>query len=338
MLSTHSLAQPPLQKVPTVSFEGHSYQARVEETETDLQVWIDCRRSGTKLEAWRTPLYSITFRAGVDRAIQRVYPKHLEVLKDQVVLTDDLGRTYTVDARSGLTPKAFLISGFDDVLRQAENTGLLKAGLKLFEPDRSFAGMRELYTLLTNTEDTPRFILVSAIATWFERRITDFLNETRYPSVELRLRNWLTQWSIESFKMEQISSIIKTRPDQRFIVIFDNSDASLQMTERLLAEYPNKITHVYLREVEQKEHPAGSIPFVTAFDIAVSEVRLRRLSEKEAVVVGHALLDEKDAQVIIPDYAHCPVEYNPCPDVTGDLVKICGLIQERVRAICAGRN
>ncbi len=40
--------------------------------------------------------------------------------------------------------KPYIISGFDDVLRQAENTGLIKASLKILGNDKGFSGMPEI--------------------------------------------------------------------------------------------------------------------------------------------------------------------------------------------------
>jgi len=280
-------------------------------------------RGKTKLENWRVPLSTPIKTLTLDgHTLQAV---------------DERGQVFKVNALTGMLPRPYLISGFDDVLRQAENTGLIKAGLKLFDPDRTFAGMRELYMLMTSEESNPRFVLISAIGIWFERRITDFLKENRYPTVQLRLRNWLTEFSIESFKMARIAEVVYAHPDRRFIIIFDNSAASLQLTKRVQAEYPNTIQNIYLREVEKKDHPVGSIPFHTSFDIALHEVKARRMSSKEAIVIGYALLEEKDGEEIIPHYAYCPKDYSPCASASGELIQVCSRVQDRIRELCSKR-
>lgn len=327
---------PPPTLTPIVQ-QGFSYSVEVGGDERHFVSYLVCRRLRGKVEQWRAPLYRIHYRADVKYDVQQVYVSSLKLDGETIVAQSERGQTYRVELSTGQTPRPFLISGFDDVLRQAENTGLIRAALKLFEPDRTFAGMRELYTLISTQEGEPRFVLVSAIATWFERRISDFLLETRYPSAELRLRNWLTQFSIENFKMAQVAQVIAARPGRRFIVVFDNSAASLQLAQRLMSEYPDTVQAVYLREVEKKTHPYGSVVFHTAFDIALNEVRERRLSEKEAVVVGYALLEERDSEKLIPHYAFCPKDYAPCADAQGDMIKICRLVEEKVRAICAQR-
>ena len=53
--------------------------------------------------------------------------------------------TLLLSVQLGANEKPLIISGFDDVLRQAENTSLLKATIKIFEEDKTFSGMPELY-------------------------------------------------------------------------------------------------------------------------------------------------------------------------------------------------
>jgi hypothetical protein len=100
--------------------------------------------------------------------------------------------------------KPYIISGFDDVLRRAENTGLIKASLKIFEKDKTFSGMCELYSVISANETVPAFTLVSAISNWFDGRIENLLTRYNCPSHQSYLRNWLTQWSIQSFKIASL--------------------------------------------------------------------------------------------------------------------------------------
>lgn len=93
-------------------------------------------------------------------------------------------------AQAAIPPKTLLISGYDDVLRQAENTGLVRGGLKLFEKDQTFAGMPELYAELTKGQ-APRFALISATSRMFLDRIRKFLGDAHFPDPEIFLRSWL---------------------------------------------------------------------------------------------------------------------------------------------------
>lgn len=230
--------------------------------------------------------------------------------------------------------KPYLISGFDDVLRQAENTGLIKATIKIFEEDKGFSGMPELYQVISKQEASPKFVLVSAISNWFETRIDKFLTKSHFPSNHRYLRNWLTEWSIESFKINKIREILKEKPDRKFIVIFDNSDASINLADKIRQQFAENIVTVYLRQVQQKKLPKGATGFYTAFDVAANEYENGRLSSEDVSKVGHAILDEKDITSLIPAYAACPSIDNLCGTRSPDIKDICLKVSQHIQALC----
>jgi len=231
--------------------------------------------------------------------------------------------------------KPYLISGFDDVLRQAENTGLFRAALKIFEPDKTFTGMPELYREISKDEKEPHFVLVSAISHWFDSRIENFLTETHYPTHKRYLRNWLTEWSISGFKLEKIAEIMTQNPGREFIVIFDNSDPSLAMARELKRRYP-MIKKIYLRMVVEKTLPPEAVGFSTAFDIALSEFDEGRLNIEQIEVVAQAILAESNRELIFPSYALCPKNYSICEKTKFSNIRneTCRLLENHIRTLC----
>lgn len=233
-----------------------------------------------------------------------------------------------------------LISGFDDVLRQAENTGLLKAGLKIFEKDKTFTGMPELYQAMTFQEPDPQFTLISGISNWFDSRIQKFLKESHYPTQRRYLRNWLTELDLEGFKVSKVDSVIAGHPGRQFVVIFDNSEASLSLADKLSAKYPDKIKAIYLRQTIEKKVPPSARSFYTAFDIAAMEFSAGRLSIEDLRLVADAILKESNLELLIPSYASCPVHYTPCMGLSGmdGTNEICANVQKRVQDLCSHRK
>ncbi len=223
-------------------------------------------------------------------------------------------------------------------MRQAENTGLIKAAIKIFEEDKTFSGMPELYFHISREEvGKNKFVLVSAISNWFDGRIEKFLVQSNYPSNHRILRNWLTEWSIQDFKILNIRNILNEYPNKKFIVIFDNSGASLELAGTLQIEFPGKISAIYLRQVVNKSVPIGATSFFTAFDIALNEFKSQRLNVADVAAVGNAIATDKDSENIFPEYAVCPAEYNPCLEVGTDLVEICSKVKKRVMEVCSKR-
>ncbi len=234
--------------------------------------------------------------------------------------------------------KPVIISGFDDVIRQAENTGILKAAIKILEKDKTFSGMPELYETLSKQEAAPHFIIVSAISTWFDSRIDRFLFETQFPPHRRYLRNWLTQWSIEDFKITRIKEVISERLGRKFIVIFDNSDASLVLANKLHEQFPNQIVAIYLRQVVKKNLPDGATSFFTAFDIALAEFAADRMTAQEVERVGDAILKEKRTDMLFPPYAICPQSYNSCKGMPPGILPVCEKVQVHVQSLCQRRE
>jgi Uncharacterized conserved protein (DUF2183) len=235
---------------------------------------------------------------------------------------------------SNADDKPIVLSGFDDVLRQAENTGVIKTALKIFEDDTTFSGMPELYTRISQERASPKFFLVSAISAWFDGRIDRFLTTSKFPSNRRYLRNWLTQWSIEDFKVEKIKEILSENSNQKFIVIFDNSDASISLAQTLDKKFPDQIEAVYLRQVVKKDIPKNSFGFYTAFDIALHEYANHRLNLSETRIVGQAIFNEDKVERLFPSYAICPGNYDPCKGAASEIIEFCYQISQHVQSLC----
>ncbi len=211
--------------------------------------------------------------------------------------------------------KPYIISGYDDVLRQAENTSALNAALKLLVADKSFSGMAELYQVIAADEPFPNFTVVSGTSSWFDKRIDSFLVRSKYPKNRRYLRNWLIEWSTENFKIEKIRMIVNERPNKSFIIVFDNSSTSLALVDKINAQFSGQVKSIYLRQVGNNKIPASAVAFYTAFDIAFNEFKAGRLTADEVSKVSVAVLAEKKAELLIPSYAACP-EYSDICDTT----------------------
>ena len=234
----------------------------------------------------------------------------------------------------GAEPQPYIISGFDDVLRQAENTSLVKAAFKILEDDKGFSGMPQLYQAISNQEVFPQFVLVSAISNWFDSRIDRFLTTSHYPSNRRYLRNWLTEWSIESFKIEKIRLILNQKIDRKFIIIFDNSEASLKLAAEIQGQFSKNAVAIYLRQVQNKKIPAEAMGFYTAFDIALNEFKHGRLSTENVLKIGQTILNEQDINAIIPTYASCPVNDSSCTSDLSTMKDFCLKVRQHIGSLC----
>jgi hypothetical protein len=245
---------------------------------------------------------------------------------------------FVVAPRDARACDTLLVSGFDDVLRQADNTGLLRAGRRLLQPDATYAGMPELYRAIACAQSDPAFVVVSAISRVFTGRAERLLVRSGYPPAELQFRRWLLDWSPRRFKRERIAALLAQHPSRRVVFVFDNSDTSIALGRDLLADHGARVAAIYLRETVAREHPPGVTPFLTAFDIAAHEFAAGRLSADDAVRVAAALLAASDPRHVVPNYAHCPTSLPRCDERDRTLQQQCARVRERVLTICASRQ
>lgn len=230
--------------------------------------------------------------------------------------------------------KPYIISGFDDVLRQAENTSLINAGLKILEPDTGFSGMSTLYTQISANEPESKFSMVSAISVWFKGRINKFLKAEGFPTRKMYLRRWLTQWSIEGFKLEKIAEIISKYPNRKFIVIFDNSDASLDLANSIKEKFSDSVLAIYLHSIVDKNIPSHAKGYFTAFDIAYNEYSEERLELHELQAVAEEILNVSDRHQLFPEYAICPIKNDNCNSDDKESIELCERVATHIRKLC----
>lgn len=235
-------------------------------------------------------------------------------------------------------PKVVLVSGFDDVLRQAHNTNILSAGLKLMDKDRSYAGMPELYRRMLASSGAGQFYVITGLTNWLESRVEKFMKDYQYPPHSVTMRDWVTEWSITKFKIHHIEEVLKVNPNSQLVVILDNSTASLELAELLKALHPGKVAEIYLRQTVEGKISPHARTFVTSFDIAFREFVSGRLNEEDLVAVGRSILSEKDMENWIPAYAYCPKNYDPCAGFLIGVRGVCDEMKTKVSSYCQSRK
>lgn len=231
-----------------------------------------------------------------------------------------------------------LVSGFDDVMRQADNTGLLRAARRLLSPDVGYAGMPELYHLLVCPDDEPPLYVVSAITSALQTRARSFLARAGFPASKLHFRSWLLQWSPERFKWARIEALLSRHAGRRFVFVLDNSPTSVRLGRRLLRAHAPRVASIYLRETVRRELPRGLTPFHTAFDIAAREFELGRLTAGDVARVTEAVLAASDPEHVIPSYSHCPTALPSCARGDAEVLRQCERVRARISAICRARQ
>ncbi len=221
-----------------------------------------------------------------------------------------------------------LISGYDDVLRQSNNTSFINVAKHFFEPDKGYTGMNRLYKMILKRTNQDQFHLVSATPSFFGSHVAEFLNTQDYPPHKIHLRSVLTQPFLGSYRREKIKDLC---PDKNCIWIADNSDSVLDVMKDL-KDWKGSL---YVRETIKKQYPAHVKTYLTTFDLALHELRSGRVSKKDVEAVLVDLLGETDSEGLIPGYAYCPLDYDPCEL---GIFPLCERFKLKIQAICSKRS
>ena len=198
-----------------------------------------------------------------------------------------------------------------------------------------FAGMPELYRQLLGPDSSAerlRFISGSP-GIFLSHKVNEILKDSDFPPYELTLRG-LTEIfsSIQDYKTKHMQELYGASPD-KFILIGDDTESDPKVYAMFSAAKPDQVLAIYIHRITGLKLPAGSLPFETAYDIAIHEFQAHRLSEKQAAVVGNAVLASSD-HTLLPGFQACPGEHEEIPALPDSLVTLKARIEVRLTALC----
>lgn len=229
---------------------------------------------------------------------------------------------------SSFAQSQVLISGYDDVLRQSNNTSFLNVFKHFFEEDLGYTGMNRLYRMILKRTGQKSFHLLSGTPRFLEGHVDSFLKAQDYPPRETHLRNILFYPFLAGFRHESLREIC---PQKDCIWIADNSDSVLEV----MGELKDWRGDLYARETIQKKHPEKVKTYVTTFDLALHELRSGRVSRKDVEAILVDLQGESNPELLIPTYAYCPLDYDPC-DL--GIFPLCERFKLKIQGICSTRR
>lgn len=216
-------------------------------------------------------------------------------------------------AHSLLAPRFTLISDLDDTLKISHTSHRLKTVVRGLLFHHAYAGMSELYQEWLNRGEP--FHLVSSSPKAIRNRIQRFLKKNGFPNAEIQLRDWIHQPDIRAYKTESLRKIVQ-ESNGPIIFVGDDSEWDPEVFTRIWKDHPEKVLAIYIRRMRGRPLPEGAIGFHTAFEIAYYELLAGRLNIPQASRVGKAILDQKNADLVIPYFAVSPLglplpEYMP---------------------------
>jgi hypothetical protein len=196
-----------------------------------------------------------------------------------------------------------------------------------------FAGMPQLYRELLGPNSSPeRLEFVSGSPRLIlSHKVKEFLEEASFPAYKLTLRDRVR--SAYQYKERLLQAMYKDSQG-KFILIGDDTECDPLVYRDFALSKPNQVLAIYIHRITGDSLPEGSIPFVTAYDIALQEYRAGRLSEEQVAVVGAAVLSSQGS-AFLPKFQVCPKE-DKNQDLPAFLGELENKISNKIVNACAG--
>ena len=189
-----------------------------------------------------------------------------------------------------------VISDMDDTVLQSDVSSLLSAArLMLLENSRTrlpFAGAAAFYRALHDgrSGEPKRPIFYVSSSPWnLYDVIADFLDAHEIPPGPLQLRDWDLGSALQGHSRHKstiIREILDAFPWMKFILIGDSGQEDPEIYSAIVAEYPGRVSAVYIRDVSRRATRSAAIK-VLAEQVKVSASELV-LAEDTLTLAQHA--------------------------------------------------
>jgi hypothetical protein len=167
-------------------------------------------------------------------------------------------------------------------------------------------------------------------------KVSELLHHKDFPAYQLTLRGWTELFTSPfGYKTKHMQEIYGASMD-KFILIGDDTEADPEIYAAFSAPRGNQVRAIYVHRITGRALPAGSIVFVTAYDIAMREFVAGRLSEEQAAVVGNAVFAAEDRD-FLPCFQACPKEPEQIAGLSEPLAQLAEKIEGRMTALCSSR-
>lgn len=236
-----------------------------------------------------------------------------------------------------LVPRAHayvVLTDLDDTLKITNAAYDATAAWNGLFSTRVFAGMP---TYLRGTEgEREALYVLSGSPPLVRGRIKQLLRENRVAYDGLVLRPDLRESALK-YKTREISRLMAAHPATEWILIGDDVDSDPEVYAEISRRHPGRVLAIYIRPVRHRAMLPGQIPYLTAFDIALSEELAERLHPGVTSQVAADIMDAPTSRVL-PHFVWCPREMGPEFPTTQTVDPVTTGIENRVETICRSRR
>jgi hypothetical protein len=246
-----------------------------------------------------------------------------------------------VSSMASAADSFILISDVDDTVKISD----VKDPSPRLLSESVFAGMPELYRqILGKGSSAQRLQFLSCSPYIVKHHVNEILHDSKFPDYIMTIPSpkklLLNDNDCYKFKFNHMKKIYNNSPNN-FLLIGDDTQKDPEVYE-VYKEFANKdntkVLATYIHRIKgDTVLPTGSLPFVTAYDIALHEFLAHRLSEQQAAAVGNAVLDSSK-HTFLPRFQACPAEYETIPALPDSLATLKAKIETRLASVCESRK
>lgn len=229
-----------------------------------------------------------------------------------------------------------LVSDVDDTVKVTDVLHHKVSAWNAIHSELVFAGMPELYRDLLGTDSpserlefisgSPRILLT--------HKVDECLRDAHFPPFRAALRNRVG--SVADFKARMLHKLYGASENQ-FLLIGDDTESDPEVYAKFAdAKKPDQVLAIYIHQIKGRALPPHSIPYLTAYDIALKEYQAHRLNAVQVGAVGVAVLASQEA-AFLPGFQKCPQEYAQIPDLPKPLEVLQTQIRDRMKDLCSQR-
>lgn len=171
-----------------------------------------------------------------------------------------------------LSARIAVISDIDDTVIQSRVSNFVQAARTVMLGNARtrlpFHGVAAFYRALrdggSGSENNPVFYVSSSPWNLYDL-ITEFMELQNIPKGPLLLRDWDISFNALSsarhfeHKSVAIRNVIQLYPDLKFVLIGDTSQHDPEIYRQIVAEFPERVTAIYIRDVTRREDRSSSI-------------------------------------------------------------------------------
>lgn len=228
-----------------------------------------------------------------------------------------------------------IISDVDDTIKITNSGSVIDATWSGVFKNEVFPGMPELYRAWNSPATQIHFVTGSP--TLIKEKIKDLLSFHKITYASLTTRNNLLE-STYKYKMREISKIMDRDLLEQVVFIGDDVSHDHTVFADLSAKYPGRVLASYVRPVKNRPGLDEQVPYVTAFDVATSELAAGRVGLLDYGRITAAVMTGPKER-LFPKFTWCPTELEGTNLPTESSTYLgAQQVEDHIESICRGRQ